>query len=90
MQKISRVHAKLAIAVQFAPLLRCLGEYFRVQWLEPAATLTRISPFIFGALVSAIGLLVAVLFYFAEKWLFTVATAAVTILTLLVLRFTLL
>jgi hypothetical protein len=87
----SRSGAKIAILLLFAALLRCLGEYFRLKWrLGAAFTPNQIEPFVVGGFVAATGALIAVLFYFAEKYLFTAISAAVTVAVLLALRFTLL
>ena len=86
-----RIVARIGICVQFAALIRCLSEYFRLRWvLGPSLTLGRVEPFVLGALVASVGALIAVLFYFWEKYLLVVATSAVTVAVLLVLRFTLL
>ena len=87
----SRAGAKIAILLQFAALIRCLAEYFRLKWiLGSALTLARIEPFVVGALVAATGALITVLFYFTEKYLPAAVTGATTIAVLLALRFTLL
>lgn len=67
----ARTAAKIAILLQFAALIRCLAEYFRLKWaLGAAVTLARVQPFVVGALVAAIGAVIAVGFYFAESmWL---------------------
>ena len=90
MRLSSRASAKAAILLQFAALIRCLAEYFRLKWtLGSAFTLGRYQPFVIGGLVAAVGALIAVLFYFAEKYGLTAVTAAVTIAALLTLRFVL-
>ena len=82
--------AKVSILLQFAALIRCLAEYFRLKHsLGPAFTLARYQPFITGGLVAASGALIAVLFYFAEKYALATVTAAITIATLLALKFVL-
>lgn len=54
---------------------------FDRPWLEG------VEPFVLGALVAAVGTLIAVLFYFWEKYLAAVAASAVTVAVRLVLRF---
>lgn len=82
--------AKVVILVQFAALIRCLAEYFRLKWvLGSALTPARIEPFIVGALIAAVGALIAVVLYFLEKYSFTAITGTITIAVLLVLRFAL-
>jgi uncharacterized membrane protein len=86
----TRTSAQIAILLQFAALIRCLAEYFRLRWaLGTAVTLALVQPFIVGGLVAAIGALIAVLFYFAEKYVIAAATGAFTIAVLVVLRFVL-
>jgi hypothetical protein len=86
----SRTTAKIAILLQFAALIRCLAEYFRLKWaLGTAFTMVRYEPFVIGGFVAAVGALIAVLFYFAEKYAFTAVIAAITISSLLALRFVL-
>jgi len=52
--------------------------------------MVHVEPFIIGALVTAILVFVAILFYFAEKYPLTALTSAITVVILFVLRFTLL
>ena len=83
----SHAAAKIAILLQFAALIRCLAEYFRLKWvLGSAFTLARIEPFVVGGLVAAIGGLIAVLLYFVQKYVVTTVTGGITIVILLVLR----
>jgi hypothetical protein len=90
MRIASRTTARIAILLQFAALIRCLAEYFRLKWaLGSAFTLRRYEPFVIGGLVAAVGALIAVLFYFADKYALTAVTAAITIASLLALRFVL-
>ncbi len=53
-------------------------------------SIVRIEPFIVGATVTAILALVAILFYFTEKYRLTAITSAINVVILFVLRFTLL
>jgi hypothetical protein len=87
----SRVAAKIGVTLQFAALIQCLAEYFRLKCvLGPARTLARVEPFILGGIVAAVGAFVAVLFYFSERYWLTARTPAITVVTLLILRFALL
>jgi len=87
----SPVSAKVAILLQFAALIRCLAEYFRLKQTQgPEFTLARYQPFVIGGLVAALGALIAVLFYFTEKYMLATVTAAITIAALLALKFVLL
>lgn len=83
--------AQLGILVQFAALLRCLGEYFRLKYFAAASfSIARVEPFVLGALVCAALALVGILFYFGESYKTTVAIAVLNVGILFILRFTLL
>lgn len=87
----SRRIAQVAIIIQFAALIRCLGEYFRLKYFATESfLLSHIEPFVIGALVSAVCALVGILFYFGENYKTTVAIALLNVGILLILRFTLL
>ncbi len=87
----SRTIAQISIVIQFAALIRCLGEYLRLKYLvADKFSIVHIEPFIIGALVTAILALVGILFYFAEKYRLTTITATLNVVILFVLRFTLL
>jgi hypothetical protein len=83
--------ARMGIAIQFAALIRCLGEYFRLKYfVAEKFSIIHVEPFMIGALVTAILALVGILFYFAQKFLLTAITASVNVVILFVLRFALL
>jgi hypothetical protein len=83
--------AQASIVAQFAALLRCLGEYFRLEYFDVQSfSIARIEPFILGALVTAAFAFAGVLFYFSENYKTTVAIAVLNVGILLILRFTLL
>jgi len=83
--------AQIAVAAQFAALVRCLGEYFRLKYFDPQQfSPARVEPFLIGALVSAVTAFVGVLFYFGESYRTTVGIAALNVVVLVILRFTLL
>ena len=91
MPNFSRKMAQIGIVIQFAALIRCLGEYFRLKHFAPEElSIIHIEPFILGALVTAILALAGILFFFGEKYRLAVVTAALNIVILFVLRFTLL
>jgi hypothetical protein len=79
--------ASIGIAIQFAALIRCLGEYLRLKYfvVEKFSTI-HVEPFIIGALVTAILLLAGISFYFAKKFRVTAITAVVNVLILFILR----
>ena len=86
-----QVWARIGIGIQFAALIRCLGEFFRLKYfVVEKFSIIHIEPFVIGALVTVILALVGILFYFAEKFWLTAITAAVNVVILFVLRFALL
>ena len=88
MRLAPRPAAMIAICVQFAALIRCLAEYFRVKpVLGPALSLVRVEPFILGALVSSVCALAAIVAYFAEKYWLAVGVAALNASVLFWLKF---
>ncbi len=87
----TRKLVEIGIVVQYAALIRCLGEYFRLKYfVVDKFSMVHVEPFIIGALVTAILAFVAILFYFAEKYPLAALTSAITVVILFVLRFTLL
>jgi hypothetical protein len=83
--------ARIGISVQFAALIRCLGEYFRLKhFAVEKFSIVNVEPFVIGALATAILALVGILFYFAENYRLTAITAAANVVMLFVLRFALL
>jgi len=87
----SRRMAEVGIVIQFAALIRCLGEYFRLKYfVAEKLSIAHVEPFLVGAVVTAILALVGVLLYFAEKYPLTAVVASLNVIILFVLRFTLL
>ena len=83
--------AQIAIGAQFAALIRCLGEFYRLKHtLGPALSIARVEPFILGSLLTAIFLLGAVLSYFWSRFMLAACFAVTNVLTLFLLRFTML
>ncbi|HKS82605.1 MAG TPA: hypothetical protein VJR23_13965 [Candidatus Acidoferrales bacterium] len=82
------IGSRIAIAAQFAALLRCLAQFF---WLEYSVgalvVLSRVRPFILGALVTAFFLVISVAFSFFNKPRAAIATAALNIVALFILKF---
>jgi hypothetical protein len=86
-----QLSARIGICIQFAALLRCLGEYFRLKFFVPEKfSIAHIQSFVIGAVVSAVLALAGVLFYFKENYRLTAIIAALNVAILFVLRFTLL
>jgi hypothetical protein len=91
MSSFSRKIAQIGIVIQFAALIRCLGEYFRLKHFAPdTLSIVHIEPFILGAFVTGVLALVGILFYFDEKYRITAIAATLNIVILFILRFTLL
>ena len=83
--------AQLGIVVQFAALIRCLGEYFRLKYYAADGfSFARVEPFVLGALVCAVFALVGILSYFGQNYKASLTIAALNVGILLILRFTLL
>ena len=81
--------ALIGIGAQYAALVRCLGEFYRLKYtLGPALTIARVEPFVLGSLITAIFLLGAVLAYFWSRYDLAACLAVVNVLTLFLLRFT--
>jgi hypothetical protein len=86
-----QLSARIGICIQFAALIRCLGEYFRLKFfVTERFSDAQIEPFIIGALVSAIFAFAGILFYFTETYRVTAVIAALNVVILFVLRFTIL
>ena len=84
----ARTAAKIGICVQFAALIRCLGEYFRLRHVFGAQlTLPQVEPFLMGALVTSILALASVLLYFTERYALAATASAVNVALLIAFRF---
>jgi hypothetical protein len=91
MPSLSRRMAQIGIVIQFAALIRCLGEFFRLKYFAVEKfSIVSVEPFVIGALATAILALVGILFYFVESYRLTAVTAALNVAILFVLRFTVL
>jgi hypothetical protein len=91
MPNLSRRMAQIGIVIQFAALIRCLGEFFRLKhFAVEKFSIANVEPFVVGALATAILALVGILFYFVESYRLTAITAALNVAILFVLRFTML
>ncbi len=85
--KDTRKISKLATAVIFLALIRCIIEPFRLQYYS-ATTLAfgDIKPFLMGSLVAALGLLtMTILFYFGRHKVI-IAICVVTMMILLIIK----
>lgn len=79
--------AQLSICVLFLVLVRTLAEFFRLEYvLGSGLHVATIAPYVGSALFTALATWAAVLCYFAGRNRTTVGMAAVTILSLLVVK----
>jgi hypothetical protein len=89
MRVAPKTAALIGIGAQFAALIRCLAEFYRLKYtLGPALTIARVEPFVLGSLLTAIFLLGAVFAYFWSKYILATCFAVLNVLTLFLLRFT--
>jgi len=83
--------SRIAIGAQFAALLRCLGQFFWLQHARgPSLTTVEVQPFISGAFITALFLVVSFILSFKSKHRAIVATAVLNVLALFLLKFWLL
>ncbi len=79
--------ALAAVYVQFAALVRTLGEVFRIKYAAPTRyTLPTIEPFTGAALFTAVLLAVSVGTFAAARFRLTIAVAIVNVAALLAYR----
>lgn len=79
--------ARIAILVQFLALIRCLAEYFRLQYvLRDRFSLAVAEPFVGAALFTAVLCACAVLLYFAGRYRLVVSAAVLNVIVLLVYK----
>ncbi|MEO8146732.1 MAG: hypothetical protein ABI723_03790 [Bacteroidia bacterium] len=80
--------SKAATVVIFLALIRCISEVFRLQYYaEVDLTFIEIRPFLIGALISSIALLLMTLLSFWTKPRLSIIIAIATILLLLVTKY---
>ncbi len=79
--------AKIGITVQFLALVRLLGEYFRLKSVHGAAlSVADVEPYITGASIAAILGWLAVVLFFAQKYVGAVVVSVATVIALLVYK----
>ena len=72
--------AKAAIIIIFLALIRCIGEFFRLQYeWKDALTIQQIKPFEIGAMLCAFASLAMVILFFYSQYRFVITIAALTI-----------
>jgi hypothetical protein len=80
--------AKIGITVQFLALVRLLGEYFRLKFVHGAAlSVAAIEPYITGASITALLSWLAVVLFFAQKYVGAVVVSVATVIALLIYKF---
>ncbi len=80
--------AGVAILIIFLALIRTISEPFRLQYYsETSLTFEQVKPFLIGALISAIGLLLMTLFFFYKKYKLIIATCILTIIAMLIVKY---
>jgi hypothetical protein len=80
--------AKIAIGVQLLILIRLPLECLRIRYAHGGLlTWPMIAPFIHGELITALLTGLAVMLYFAGKHAFTLWTAALNVVVLLIYKF---
>lgn len=80
---ISRI---LTIAI-FLGAIRCNGEVFRLQHLQPALTLAQATPYILGGMVASTGCLLMYVLSFFNKHLLIAIVFALTISAMLWIKY---
>jgi hypothetical protein len=79
--------AKAAIIVIFLALIRCLAETFRLQAYSPVPlSFAQVSPYLVGALLAAVALLLMTVSLFYHRHRVVVALATLTIIGLLLVK----
>jgi hypothetical protein len=79
--------ARISIIIVFLALIRCLSEFFRLDYLqENQLTISIIKPFVLGALVCAISCLLMTISLFYSKNRLIVIIALLTIGILFVIK----
>jgi hypothetical protein len=77
----------IAIVIIFLALIRCISEPFRLQYYATnVLTFTDIKPFLIGALVASLSLLLMTFFSFFGKYKIINITCILTIVVLLIIK----
>jgi hypothetical protein len=81
--------AQLGVCVQFLALVRTLAEFFRLEHVDgPALRVATLAPYVGAALLTALLTWAGVLCYFAGRDRTAVGVAGVTVVALLIIKFT--
>jgi hypothetical protein len=77
----------IAIAIIFLALIRCVSEPFRLQYYSTKTlTFEDINPFLIGALVTSLALLLMIIFFLYRKYKIIIGTCILTIVVLLIIK----
>jgi hypothetical protein len=86
--KNERNISRAATIIVFLALIRVLSEVFRLQYYSSASlTFEKIKPFLLGALICSISCLLMLILSFWSKYKFIIAVSILTIVSLLVLKY---
>jgi len=84
----SKQIAKGSILAVFLALIRCIGEFFRLRYVQKnALTIETVEPFMIGAMVCAVSLLLMNIFFVYSKFKWIIAFAIIPIAALFFLKF---
>ena len=85
--KDTREVSKIATAIIYLALIRCISEPFRLQYYS-ATTLTFsvIKPFLVGSLVASLALFAMTILFYFGKYKIIITTCVLTIVILLVVK----
>jgi hypothetical protein len=79
--------AHISIAAIFLGLIRCISEFYRLEYLlNDKLTIAILKPFITGALIAAISAFVMVLLYFFSKYKLIPVAAIIAIIVMLIVK----
>jgi hypothetical protein len=79
--------AHIFIVIIFLALIRCLFEFYRLEYLlKENLTVTIIKPFILGALIASISALVMIILYFLSNYKSVPFVGIVAIVLLLIVK----
>lgn len=79
--------AQVSIGILLLVIIRSLGEYFRLRYLYgDALAVPQVTPYIAGALFTAVALVLTVISYFATRYRVSTAIAAAAVVVLLVYK----
>jgi len=79
--------SKIATVIIILALIRCVSEPFRLQYLSAnPLTVEVIKPFLIGALIASVSLLIMTIFSFYGKHKIIIAICILTIMLLLIVK----